>query len=163
MFLVPLLLSLTIVQSTANEPLQADPNKPLGDVIPIEQSVSQFEKTFKKDVLLPKHLPFIPTNSGGFFDKQQQRLRIDYLNKNTGELCSVLVFYLENHIKGDKTAQQVKLIDDTKAYYMHDNTMAFDFIKFKKGDLTYRLAVSKTNRQGKERLDDLLNIANSMK
>jgi hypothetical protein len=161
--LVPLFLSLALTLPNLNkDPLEPNPNKPLGNVITIEESVLQFEKAFNKEVLLPKYLPFTPTDSGGNFYKNEQRLTVDYLNRQTGELCSLHIYNREFHLNSETAATNVKLTDGTKASYIHNSSIVADFIKFKKAELTYLLGISKNNSPDKSKLNDLLKIANSL-
>ncbi|WP_161784702.1 hypothetical protein [Halalkalibacter okhensis] len=46
--LLSVILSLSLVQAETSDPLEPNPNKPLGDVIPIEKAVSEFEKQYEK-------------------------------------------------------------------------------------------------------------------
>ncbi len=161
--LLPLLMLLTLFRTIVDEPITVDPSKPLGDVASIEGSVAQFERKFNEIIILPHYLPFTPTHSGGHFDESQKQVRIDYLNntKNSQELLSLKIIFGKIHLKIEKSAQFVKLEDNTEAKYIHSRTTVFDFLKLEKGGLTYFIAISKNNN--KDTLTELLKVANSLR
>ncbi|WDV93323.1 hypothetical protein [Brevibacillus parabrevis] len=155
-----LILSLSILQPIApKDPLDVDPNKPLGNVAPLKVSVSQFEKTYHKDILLPQYIPFTPTHTGGRFNELLQRLTVDYYNNQTNELLSISI-YVQSNNPLKIQPEMITLVDGTKAEYLHaDNYMA-DFIRFKKNNLFYEIGIAKNGKS--EKMDDLLKVANSL-
>lgn len=140
-----------------------NPNNPLGyNASPIEESVSQFEKTYNKNVKLPRYIPFTPTHSGGNFAESQKIVTVDYLNKKTNErLCMMVFIRPEQSIEEGKTGKYVDLNNGTKAVYHHLKESSNEFMIFKEGELLYYITISKNNRD--EKLDDLLKVANSLK
>jgi hypothetical protein len=71
--LFTLLLSAVICLSPfqANEvqSFEVQPDKPLGDVVSIEEALSEFEARYEKKVMIPNYVPFDPTISGGKVEK----------------------------------------------------------------------------------------------
>lgn len=144
------------------QPIKIDPNKPLGDVFPIKESVSQFEKRFHKEVMLPQYIPFIPTHSGGNFSETNKLIQVDYLNQKTDErLYMMILLRPEEQVKNGENAKIISLVDGTKAIYNHIKESDGEFMRFKKGDLIYYISISKNNKE--EKIGDLLKVANSLK
>lgn len=156
-------MPVTSVKKPFTDPLyDINLDNPLGyDASSIEESVSQFEKTYNKDVMLPQYIPFIPTHSGGNFAETQKIVTVDYLNKETNErLCMMVFLRPEQSVEEGKTGKYVDLNNGTKAVYYHLPESKNEFMRFKKGDLLYYITISKNNRN--EKLDDLMKVANSL-
>lgn len=148
--------------SMKEKPIIIDPNKPLGDVSSIKKSVYQFENYFHKVVMLPQYIPFTPTHSGGNLSKKDKLIQIDYLNQKINErLYLMILLRPEEKVRDGKNAKKLSLVDGTEVIYNHIKESDSDFIRFKKGDLIYYIAISKNKKE--EKLADLLKVANSLK
>ncbi|RNB68021.1 hypothetical protein EDM52_21695 [Brevibacillus invocatus] len=160
--LIPIILSLSIIQSIPpKDPLDTDPSKPLGDVVPIEASVSQFENTNKQKILLPKYIPFTPTHTGGHYNELLKMLSIQYLDQKANNLLAISVYLKKNRSKNfEVKSENVTLADGTIAMYVHSEDHGADIIRFKKNNLTYQIRLSK--RGTEKKLDDLIKVANSL-
>ena len=120
--LLLIVLSLMLVHPIGpKDPLDYDPNKPLGDVSPIHISVSQFEERYHKDVLIPQFIPFKPTHSGGRCNELLKNLDIEYINLKSNERFLFLykggLFYeigISKNKKNEKLNDLLKVANSLK-------------------------------------------------
>lgn len=131
--------------SIANgDPLEYRKDRPLGDVVKIEQAVSDFENDLQKDIELPKFIPFEVTYSGAKYSSIDKSILITYLNEKTGALMDV-------HVKKgnipDKLTSRQKLIkmniENGVSIFDSEEKRGVNFIYFYKQGLEYRVALTK--------------------
>ena len=102
-----LLVVISLFTGGVEDPLTPDPNKPLGDVLPSEKAVQEFNYLYGIEVVLPQYLPIHYTTQGGSID--QGALRVDYMDQSNNDLLSIDVFVGEEHLESEKRAKEVLL------------------------------------------------------
>ncbi|MBP3950377.1 hypothetical protein [Bacillus suaedae] len=157
-----LLMSVVLSFSLIHEQeIEIDPNKPLGDVVPIEEAISNFEELYDSKVLSPKYLPFEPTVSGGYVDKTEKKIRIDYLNEKDNKTLSVNAHV--DDITFDQDGEDLKLKNGQRAKILNDKSIGFIFVYFKSNGLTYLVGINRSKYPNDEVcIEELTKVVNSM-
>lgn len=150
-----------------SDSLEPDPKNPLGEVRPVKDVVSEFKKTHKTKVILPKYIPFKPTHTGGdiYTVRQQQRLRIDYVKNNyKAKLLTVEIVNGSKMKIGtrEKNAIKIKLKNGVDSLYISETEKyGYDILYFTKDNNSYRIAISNYNEN--DQFKELEKVALSIK
>ncbi|MCM3379488.1 DUF4367 domain-containing protein [Shouchella rhizosphaerae] len=154
-----LLVVISLFTGGVEDPLTPDPNKPLGDVLPIEKAVQEFNYLYGIEVVLPQYLPIHYTTQGGSID--QGSLRVDYMDQSNNELLSINVFVGEKHLESEKRAKEVLLNKNITGYHFIMPDSNINFLIFRQDGLTYIIALASHYKDNK--VDELIKIANSLR
>lgn len=152
-----LLVFISIFTGGMEDPLNPDPKKPLGDVIPIEKAVQEFNYLYGIEVALPKYLPIHYTTQGGSI---QRALRVDYMDQSNNELLSINVFVGEEYLESEKRAEEVLVNKNITGYHFNMPDSNINYLIFRQRGLTYIIALASHHKENK--MDELIKIANSI-
>jgi hypothetical protein len=135
-------------------------NGPLGfDVMPIDETIKEFEEKVNLHVLKPTYLPFEPTHKGAIMTANS--VRVHYYNEITKERLKI---YLNKSVAESKNIapfeEDVYLSDGTKAIYFYVDKGQFEGLTFVINGVHYIVAIEDTDGDEKEKL---IKVANSLK
>lgn len=127
----------------------------------IEEAINSFEKNNKSTINnIPKQtdIPFKVTHTFGQFDKTKSKdVRIEYVNKDSGELFFILVYPSKNHIPITKP-DKIGKFKDNKQYKIVKEK---DFLTLQFQSKEFSYIMSSNTKNIKE--EDFIKIANSIK
>ncbi|ADU28521.1 hypothetical protein [Evansella cellulosilytica] len=161
-----IIVSFSLFQTDAfqlleKDPLEPDPHKPLGDVVSIEDALTEFEEIYGRMGKTPTYLPFKPTISGGNVEKSEERVRIDYLDEKSGKTLSIHIHVHPINIKSEKDG--IYLENGTEAGIINTENIGFIFVHFVLDDLEYLIGINKDKfNNNEECIDELVKVANSL-
>lgn len=156
--LISIALSLSFFQTEIK--LEPDPNKPLGEVIPIEEAAAEFQKRYDKKVMIPKYIPFTPTIAGGKVSENE--ITLDYLDEKDNKTLSLSAYVNDLKIKKAKD-DFFNLDNGIKAEIINDKRIGFMLITFKADGLSYLIGINKSKyRDTEECIKELTKVANSL-
>ncbi|QGQ99421.1 hypothetical protein EHS13_33450 [Paenibacillus psychroresistens] len=126
--------------------------------------VKEYQLKFHRRVMVPNEYPSEVTSFNGYIDEKNELLHLGYGIESLHSYLHITVFpislNLEQYI-GNNTVHRT-LKDGTKVLYRANFDLAYE-IRFQKDGLNYKMAVGKKNLSEKFTVDDLMQIAESMK
>lgn len=156
--LIAILVGATLTSNA--DPLEYRKDRPLGDVVKIEQAVAEFERALQKEIQLPKYIPFEITYSGAKYNPKNKSILISYLNEKTGALMDVHV--KQGEMPSQLTSRQRKIkmnVEDKVGIYDSEDKRAVNFVYFYSKGLEYRVAINKRPVEYKQ--DTFIKVAES--
>jgi hypothetical protein len=126
--------------------------------------VKEYQLKFHRRVLVPNEYPSEITSFNGYIDEKNEVLHLGYGIESLHSYLHITVFpvswNLERYIGNNTELRTLK--DGTKVLYRSNFDLAYE-IRFQKDGLNYKMAVGKKNLNKKFTVDDLMQIAESMK
>lgn len=129
----------------------------------IKEAIDSFSKNNKETISIPKNLleyiPFNVTHSFGQFDsKKSPDIRIEYINKETGEIFFILVYPLKDEISITKPDKVGKFRNDNDQYKV---VKIKDHLTFQFQSEKFSYILSSNSKSVKE--ENFVSIANLIK
>jgi hypothetical protein len=126
--------------------------------------VKEYQLKYHRRVLVPYEYPAEITSFNGYIAEENEVLHLGYGMESLHSFLHITIFPITENLDQDigKNTEILKFKDGTKVLYNANFDLGYE-MRFQKDGLNYKIQVGKKNLSKKFTLDDLMQIAESMK